>query len=401
MKLLIKLIWFSESANVVPSDLYEALDVQYESQHGAGMDSFATILGSWANEKGYPLVTISLDRQRDLLNINQKQFWSDPKRTSEDGAWWVPLNIATMDNPNFHQTSADDRISLRAEASKSLAIDDIEDFNPDNWFIVNLQQTGYYRVNYDTENWIRIIEQLRSDASHIHVLNRAALIDDVFVLAKTGDVNYELALAMSEYLRNEEDYIPWASALSHFDDLDRMLHSNEINENLMKFIADIIHDAYMSLGMVERNGEEMMAKYARTLIVNWACRVGDEDCLRQTYALFISMLNDNIKVDVNVQSAVYCAALRRSSETEFLAFMEKLAASDDQDERGRMIDALGCATDENKLKAFLVSSLDEHDFGYRAAEKPRVVLSVLRGSRDGVSAVISFYQENYLAFLEE
>lgn len=261
--------------------------------------------------------------------------------------------MAAMGNPSIHQTSADDRISLRGIASKSVRLADIEDLNPDNWYIMNIQQTGYYRVNYDTNNWNRIIDQLTSDPSVIHVLNRAALLDDVFVLSKTGDVNYELALSMSTYLRDERDYIPWASVLSHFDDLDRMIHSDEINANLMKFIADIIRNAYMTLGTSENNGEEMMAKYARTLIVNWACRVGIEDCLSRTHSMFIKMLYEDVKVDVNIQSALYCASLRKSSVLEFLDFMSKLAASDDQDERGRMIDALGCATDENKLTAFL------------------------------------------------
>lgn len=361
------------------------------------------ILGSWANRIGYPLVSVSLDRERGMLNINQKQFWSDPARERTDGAWWIPLNIATKDNPKMNQTSADDRISLlSAEPSKSISTDVIEEFNPGNWFIVNIQQTGYYRVNYDAENWNRIIEQLRIDSSLIHVLNRAALLDDAFVLAKTGDINYDVPLTMSTYLRDERDYIPWASALSHFDDLDRMIHSDVSNENLMKFIADIIRDVYMVLAAEEAGGnEEIMVKYARALIVNWACRAGIEDCLTQTREAFVKMLFEDVGVDVDIQSAVYCAALRTSSETEFAAFMAKLAQSSDQDERGRMIDALGCASDESKLMTFLASSLETSGFEYRAAERPRVVTSALRGSRDGVGVVIRFYQAHYEEFLSE
>lgn len=381
--------------------MYQALDATYEALHGTGMDPFEMILGSWANQKGYPLVTITVDRQQGLMYINQKQFWSDPRRARDDGSWWVPLNMATKDNPNTQITSADDRISLRGEASKSVRIDDIEEFNPNNWFIVNVQQTGYYRVNYDAENWIRIIEQLRNDPSVIHVVNRGALLDDAFVLAKGGDVSYEIALSMATYLREEHDYVPWASVLSHFDDLERMIHADEINSNLMKFIADNIHNAYMRLGVEESNGEEMMAKYARTLIVNWACRVGIEDCLSRTHTMFIKTLYEDVKVDVNIQSAVYCASLRISSDAEFLDFIAKLATSDDQDERGRMIDALGCASDENKLMVFLKSSLNKDTVVYREAEKPRIVTSVLRGNRNGVSAVIKFYQLNYEAFLEK
>lgn len=363
------------------------------------MESFATILGSWADTKGFPLVTVELDRDQNLLTIAQKQFWSDPSQPREDGAWWIPINMATMDNPNILQTAADDRLSLRGEAQMAIQIDSIEGFKPDNWFILNVQQTGYYRVNYEEENWIKIIAQLKMDASPIHVLNRAALLDDIFTLAKTGDATYKDALSMSTYLKSERDYIPWASVLNHFDDLDRMIHSDDGNAELMKFIADIIHDAYMELGMEEKEGEEMLAKYARTLIVIWACRAGIEDCLVRTHSMFINSLNDGNKVDVNIQSAVYCAALRVASELDYATFMSKLAESDDQDERGRMIDALGCGGDEQNLQTFLESSLESNEFVYRDAEKPRVVMSVLKNSRNGVSAVIKFYASNDEEFL--
>lgn len=118
------------------------------------------------------------------------------------------MNIGTMDRPNVHQTSADDRLSLRVETTKYINANEIEGFDPDKWFIVNIQQTGYFRVNYEADNWRRISQQLRVDASSIHLLNRAALLDDAFTLAKTGDVSYDVALSLSEYLRNERDYIP-------------------------------------------------------------------------------------------------------------------------------------------------------------------------------------------------
>lgn len=381
--------------------MYEALDATYRDQNGALIDSFEAILGSWANGKGYPLVTISHDRQLNRLDINQKQFWSDPKRPREDSSWWIPLNMGTMDNPNTHQTSADDRISLRGDASKSVSVGDIEGFNPDDWYIVNIQQTGYYRVNYDTANWNRIIDHLRNNPDQFHVLNRAALLDDAFVLSKSGDVSYDIALSLTTYLREERDYIPWASVVNHFDDLDRMIHSVETSRNLMKFIADTIYVPYLYHTMDEPAGDEMMTKYAKTLIVNWACRAGNEDCLSGTHSMFTNMLENDVKVDVNLQFAVYCASLRGSTSAEYGAFMTKLSESSDQDERGRMIDALGCATDENNLMEFLESSLDENDFGYRDAEKPRVVMSVLRGNRNGAGAVIKFYAQNYEKFLEK
>ena len=31
------------------------------------------------------------------------------------------------------------------------------------WLLANVNVTGYYRVNYDTANWDKILTQLRSD----------------------------------------------------------------------------------------------------------------------------------------------------------------------------------------------------------------------------------------------
>ena len=35
--------------------------------------------------------------------------------------------------------------------------------NANDWYIFNLQQSGFYRVNYDTENWNNLINQLNTD----------------------------------------------------------------------------------------------------------------------------------------------------------------------------------------------------------------------------------------------
>ena len=210
-------------------------------------------------------------------------------------------------------TLADETLSLHRDTSKSVDVNLIEGFRSDEWYVLNIQQTGFYRVNYDYENWQRLTWQLHDDLTVIHVLNRAALIDDVFVLAKTGDVSYEIALGMSEYLHAEHDYIPWASALSHFDDLDRMIQSPEISGSLMTFIAEMIHDVYLKLGTTEKSGEELLAKYARTVVIIWACRVGIKNCLSSVRTMFTKMLYENIPVDVNLQSAVYCASLRSAT----------------------------------------------------------------------------------------
>ena len=70
------------------------------------------------------------------------------------------------------------------------------------------------RVNYDKRNWDMIATVLTQEHDSIHVVNRAQAIDDALNLAKSDLVDYETALSMTEYLHNEQDYVPWKAALN-------------------------------------------------------------------------------------------------------------------------------------------------------------------------------------------
>ena len=76
--------------------------------------------------------------------------------------------------------------------------------------------TGYYRVNYDEENWRDLTTTLKKYGdSRINRLNRAALVDDIMNLARSGKVDYDLALDLLLYLKMENDYIPWEAAFRY------------------------------------------------------------------------------------------------------------------------------------------------------------------------------------------
>lgn len=68
-------------------------------------------------------------------------------------------------------------------------------------------------MNYTEDNWLSLIKQLNDSSKDVHVLNRAQLIDDSFSLAKVGLLDYKIPLSFTEYLKNEDDIIPWFSAM--------------------------------------------------------------------------------------------------------------------------------------------------------------------------------------------
>lgn len=81
-----------------------------------------------------------------------------------------------------------------------------------DWVVVNIQQSSYYRVNYDTYLWNLLRVHLNFyDFTHIHVLNRAQIVDDSLNLAQADRLDYGIALGILKYLSHETDHIPWAA----------------------------------------------------------------------------------------------------------------------------------------------------------------------------------------------
>lgn len=56
--------------------------------------------------------------------------------------------------------------------------------NKNKWIFANIDFLGYYRVNYDSANWLKLIAQLKKNHLVFSRLDRAALIFDAFTLAR-------------------------------------------------------------------------------------------------------------------------------------------------------------------------------------------------------------------------
>lgn len=78
---------------------------------------------------------------------------------------------------------------------------------------------GYYRVNYEADNWRNIADYLHdfNNYTKIHVLNRAQIIDDAFYFLVRGQLELSVFLKLSDYLRQETDYVAWFPMFKAFE----------------------------------------------------------------------------------------------------------------------------------------------------------------------------------------
>ena len=104
----------------------------------------------------------------------------------------------------------------------------------DNWIIANLKHAGFYRVNYDLDNWRLLMQQLKSNHSLIDSTSRAQLIDDSFNLGRAEEIDQLEFFTLCEYLKFEQDPLVFAAAFSSFDYVADMLSIDFMASELFK-----------------------------------------------------------------------------------------------------------------------------------------------------------------------
>jgi hypothetical protein len=131
----------------------------------------------------------------------------------------MPINFITssMENPS------------EFEWLSSETFDDIITIPADTWFLLNVDQFGFYRVNYDENNWRAIIQALKDNENAFSIKTRAQLIDDSLALAKDGFLSYEIAFGLLMEMKNEKSFLPWNAAMRNILVLKNLLAKSSVH----------------------------------------------------------------------------------------------------------------------------------------------------------------------------
>ncbi|XP_025265940.1 aminopeptidase N isoform X2 [Camponotus floridanus] len=202
---------FSEPEATTSSHLWNAMQSVMNALNYKLEFNIKTMIDSWATQR-YPF---ELKMKRNSKNgiIIDIQFY---KLKEKD--YYIPFTYTTESELYFNITWTD------IIWITSWQIPDIIHLEKDEWIIFNLQQIGYYRVYYDTENWRKIGRYLNSkEYENIHVLNRAQIIDDAFHFAVEKELEFSVFWEIAKYLSKERDYIAWYPMIKAFEFMSNIL----------------------------------------------------------------------------------------------------------------------------------------------------------------------------------
>jgi aminopeptidase N len=337
------------------------------------------VMDTWTLQTGFPLLTVNRNYEAGTAKISQERFLLNQTQSSES-RWWVPVTY-TRPGGDFNNTYNNVWLS---DKQWSRQLNDMP--AKDTASIFNIQQTGFYRVNYDKKNWELIAETLKNDHKSIHVINRAQILDDALELAKVGKLDYQTALSLTGYLSKETEYIAWYSALSGLSHIQDMLKRTSAYGEFKSYMLKLLAPIYQKLGFQGKSDDQHLDILLRKKIVSWACSMGHEDCVDKvttTFKNWMFMTNPDAEeknpIDVNLKGLTYCNAIAEGGEKEWDFAWKRYENSNVGSEKANILYALGCTEQVWLLNRYLNMSLTSGS-GVRRQDGSKVIGSVARNT---------------------
>lgn len=257
------------------------------------------------------MVIVNITEGNSLVTLHQKRFLNSPQdATSEtDLRYTLPITFATNVQPNFRNLTPYTYFKKSDNMAELRFGDGIE------WIVLNLQQSNYYRVFYDTPILRKIQLALTQSAhSSIAVENRAQLVDDLFNFAHAEMIDYAEVFKFLEYLSTEVDYIVWYAAYQGIEQVAEHFNQQQLVD-FQRYLEDITAVVFKKLSVNTGSNDSVLDVYNRNMQVSWLCKYRTHKCNEQVLQSFN---NSQEKPSPDYRETFYCAASRSTGYTQVL-----------------------------------------------------------------------------------
>ncbi|XP_075035594.1 aminopeptidase Q isoform X2 [Mixophyes fleayi] len=318
--------------------------------------SLKKIMDSWTWQKGIPLLTLNTDTGR----LSQERFKAAnaDNITSDNNYTWI-IPVSWMKNGVQQATIWLD--------TRTKIVPEMKTTSDDEWIILNINVTGYYRINYDAKNWNSLAKKLEQEPEALPVVNRVQLFDDAFMLANSGYTEYETALNLTRYLEKEMEIIVWYNVLKHLYYYKKSVVTYHSFPLIKRYILKRINPLFQHYASILRRNFDETADdfFVHTGIDNifkTACSLGLQDCLDLASELYTNRMKNlsSNEIPQSIKGSIYCYGIAEGGEKEwdFAWNLYNKSNIEDHWEQSYLKQGLSCTKQPWLLYRYLETSMD-------------------------------------------
>uniref|UniRef100_A0A8B9CA02 Aminopeptidase n=1 Tax=Anser brachyrhynchus TaxID=132585 RepID=A0A8B9CA02_9AVES len=378
-------------SNANQDDLWTHIQMVVDAQDEVQLPaSVKKIMDSWTCQNGFPVLTLNITTG----TISQEQFLNKKnENTSTDSynnTWIVPISW------------------MRNGSSKPLIwLDKSSNFFPEmqvseseyDWILLNVNLSGYYRVNYDQLNLKRLVHLLENDPKAIPAVSRFQLLDDVFALTQFGYIQIETALELTKYLAREDELFIWNVVLLNLvpENLESTLKNYEVYPLLKKYLLKRMLPIYhYYAGFIRQNVDALEPDYFAQVYLEklfaTACWLGLQDCLDLSSELYTKWM-DNTQIPFLIRRTVSCYGVALGSDKEWNFAWEMYNHTDStKEDKDILLSAMSCAKESWLLHRYLQYGLSDTLFSSNCTS---IIISYVVTKDIGHRIAWDFVTENW------
>ncbi|XP_004640661.1 aminopeptidase Q isoform X2 [Octodon degus] len=380
-------------SNAEQDDLWRHFQMAIDDQSKILLPAtIKSIMDSWTHQGGFPVITLNVSTGV----MKQEPFYlgkvENQTLLTHNGTWIVP--ILWMKNGTVQP------LVWLNKSSKVFPEMQVSDSDHD-WVILNLNMTGYYRVNYDKLGWKKLNQQLERDPKAIPVIHRLQLIDDAFALSRNNYIDIETALDLTKYLAEEDEIIVWHEVLANL--LTRDLYSDVKNYDiyplLKKYLLKRLNSVWNVYASIIRENvgalqDDYLALISLERLFATACGFDLEDCFQLSRELFRKWMNHpENEIPYPIKNVVLCYGIALGSDKEWDFLLNIYTDTAEEEEKIKLAYALSCSRDPWILSRYMDYAITGSPFTFNETN----VIEAVAASEVGRYIAKEFLVNNWQA----
>lgn len=323
-------------------------DELWESMSEVSGVNIKEVMDTWTLQMGLPVVNIvrldeetaTADQRRFLIYPDAKHHHSSPFNYR----WNIPLTYITQKNNRSVQVWMN-----RGSAS-------IKWLKTSGWIKANVDQIGYYRVNYEKSNWKALVNQLNTDHAVLNAADRSGLIDDAFHLARSDQLEHAVALDTTLYIPRETEYAPLITFLRNMAYIGNQFLLRKSFKVLKTYMLQQLQQSMERLGWDDKGTH--LEKLLRAEILSAACDYSDQTIISKVKTNFKLAMEGKETIATNLRFLVYSIGVQEGGVKEWNQIYNKYLTTHIASDKSILLESLSYTRNPQMIRRCLKYSLD-------------------------------------------
>ncbi|XP_020219267.1 aminopeptidase M1 isoform X1 [Cajanus cajan] len=336
------------------------------------------MMNTWTKKAGYPVIHVELID--GILKFKQSQFLLFGQHV--DGQWIVPITMSIGSyerQKKFLLETSHGRVDI-SELIQSIGDDTnsnekkYEDDSQENiWVKVNVDQSGFYRVNYEDKLALRLRKAIQQNC--LLPTDKFGILDDGNALCQACEQSLSTLLMLMDVYRKDFDYVIVSKLINVCLDVLKISMDaipDSVNELKQYFISLLMFSAEQ-LGWDSKSGEDHSISLLRGEVFQALATFDHDKTQEEALRRFQILLDDRNTslLPANIRKVAYVAVMRNTT-TENRTGLESLLSfyrsTDVLQEREKILRCIASSADPNVvievLNLLLSDEIPDQDMIY-------------------------------------